>query len=225
MGAEHNINPEGQDLLLFYLVLDESYSMAGEGIDTINRLLPEIHEDLRRSPAVSDVVRMSIIGFADTPETLLELADLGESETLPGVSERGGTEYGLAFDHLRSTIERDVAALKADGASVRRPVVFFLSDGEPTDDHWRSSLARLTDKAWPLHPNIISFGIGDADAQVIAEVATLQAYMVADGVSPGQALSQWSATLLNSIMASATAGALMVPEQVEGFTSLAMTRI
>ena len=64
-------------LLPFYLLLDESTSMDGARIDSINALLPELYRSLREHPAVSDVVRLAVVAFSevahDTRATILDL--------------------------------------------------------------------------------------------------------------------------------------------------------
>ena len=50
-------------------------------------------------------------------------------------------------------------------------MVFFLTDGAPTDrEDWRAVRTRLLSQ--PAAPNILSFGIGDADPAVVQEIAT-----------------------------------------------------
>lgn len=193
----------GQGLLPFYGLGDESESMAGEPVGAINTALEELHAAVRENPVVADLTRFGLVAFSTSPEVLLPLSDLSQVAQVPGLSAGGCTNYGAAFDHLRSAIGSDVATLAADGYRVYRPAVFFFSDGQPTDRGWEAALARLQDRSWALRPNIVAFGFGQADPAVIAKVATLKAYMAAGGVSAAQALSEWAKVLLNSMLTSA----------------------
>lgn len=94
-------------LLLVYLLLDESVSMTGGPIEAINRALPELLGALVEHPSVSGVMRVSIIAFSEQAETLVELSDLVDLKTIPGLSPKSSTKYGAAFSHLRRTIETD----------------------------------------------------------------------------------------------------------------------
>ncbi|MFF7853202.1 VWA domain-containing protein [Streptomyces sp. NPDC007904] len=219
-------------ILPFYLVCDESGSMAGGGVDAINSALPDLHHEISTNPSVADKTRFALIGFSTQASVLQPLADLSELTQLPSLSAGGVTSFGAAFRLLKDTIEKDVAALKAEGHDVYRPVVFFLSDGIPTDEGWRTALNDLN--AFRYAPKIIAFGISDADAATITEVANFKAFIQQnDSVSPAVALREFASSLTRSIVSSATSMAaqggegfqLQVDEQVPGFTSLSLDKL
>lgn len=216
-----------EQVLPFYVVCDESYSMEND-IPDMNRYLAELHHAVGTDPVVSDKTRFCVIGFSATAEVVLPLSELSELEEMPGLEAKSATSYIAAFELLRDTIDGDVAMLKGDGHRVYRPAVFFLSDGMPTDEaDWAASHQRLTDQAWALHPNIVAFGIrGEADQDTIRRVATFKAFMVNAGVSPSAALHEFAKALTKSIVKSGASVAqgdqvtLQVPEKIEGFTEL-----
>ncbi|PWI09044.1 hypothetical protein DIZ27_18895 [Streptomyces sp. NWU339] len=220
-------------LLPFYVVCDESGSMAGDGVDTINSALPELHHEISTNPSVADKTRFALIGFSTQASVLQPLADLSELTQLPSLSAGGVTSFGAAFQLVKDTIEKDVAALKAEGHDVYRPVVFFLSDGIPTDEGWRTALNDLN--AFRYAPKIIAFGISDADAATITEVANFKAFIQKDddSITPAIALREFASSLTRSIVNSATSMAaqggegfqLQVDEQVPGFTSLSLDKL
>ncbi|MFE0455464.1 VWA domain-containing protein [Streptomyces sp. NPDC058914] len=219
-------------LLPFYMVCDESGSMAGGGVDAINSALPDLHHEISTNPSVADKTRFALIGFSTQASVLQPLADLSELTQLPSLSAGGVTSFGAAFRLLKDTIEKDVAALKGEGHDVYRPVAFFLSDGIPTDEGWRTALNELN--AFRYAPKIIAFGISDADAATIAEVANFKAFIQQnDSISPAVALREFASSLTRSIVSSATSMAaqggegfqLQVDEQVPGFTSLSLDKL
>ncbi|MGC9495665.1 vWA domain-containing protein [Streptomyces sp. WG7] len=219
-------------LLPFYMVCDESGSMAGTGVDAINSALPDLHHEISTNPSVADKTRFALIGFSTQASVLQPLADLSELTQLPSLSAGGVTSFGAAFRLLKDTIEKDVTALKADGHDVYRPVVFFLSDGIPTDEGWRTALKELN--AFRYAPKIIAFGISDADAATITEVANFKAFLQQnDSISPAVALREFASSLTRSIVSSATSMAaqggegfeLQMDEQVPGFTSLSLDKL
>jgi uncharacterized protein YegL len=195
-------------VLPMYFVGDESHSMAGAPIAAVNQGLIELRDEVAKHPLIGKKVRFGIITFADTAQTRLELSELSEDLMLPTLSPRGrGTSYASALEALRHTIPGDVALLKASGYQVHRPSVFFLSDGQPTEkaDRWRARLAELKDARFKERPNILTFGVGDADPEVIQELATAPryAFMMTDGVSTAGAISEFAASMLNSMVSSA----------------------
>ncbi len=195
-------------VLPMYFVGDESHSMAGAPIAALNQGLVDLRDEVAKHPLIGKKVRFGIITFADTAETRLELSELSEDLVLPTLSTRGrGTSYASAFETLRHTIPGDVALLKVSGYQVHRPSVFFLSDGQPTEkeERWRTRLEELKEASFKERPNILAFGVGDADAHVIQELASSPryAFMMTEGVSTAGAISEFAASMLNSMVSSA----------------------
>jgi uncharacterized protein YegL len=150
----------------------------------------------------------------------MQLSDVRQERTLPRVAIRGGTSYAAAFRDLLSRIPADVNGLKRDGYKVHRPTVFFLSDGQPTDDSdndWQFPHKQLTDRAvTPVAPNIIAFGLGEAQAETILAVATRQnfAFMAVPGAGLGQVIQKFFEALISSVVQSGLAVANGVQEVV-----------
>jgi uncharacterized protein YegL len=182
--------------------------MAGPSIAAVNQGLADLRDEVAKHPLIGRKVRFGIITFADTAETRLELSELTEEVALPTLAVRGrGTSYGAAFEALRQAIPGDIALLKGSGLQVHRPVVFFLSDGRPTerDGRWRQRLAELKDDGFRERPNILAFGVGEAEAANIRDVATTPGYafMMAEGASAAGAISEFATSMLNSMVSSA----------------------
>lgn len=195
-------------VLPIYFVGDESHSMHGDPIAAVNSGLVELRDEVAKHPLIGKKVRFGIITFADTAETRLELSELTEDLFLPTLSTRGrGTSYANAFEALRHTIPADIALLKVSGFQVHRPVVFFLSDGQPTEKQstWQERLAELKDSGFRERPNILAFGVGDADPAVIKQLASspTHAFMMREGVSTAGAIAEFASSMLNSMVSSA----------------------
>ncbi|MEU6773423.1 VWA domain-containing protein [Streptomyces sp. NPDC046759] len=219
-------------ILPFYLLCDESGSMIGEPIDSINGALPGLHHEISTNPTVADKTRFCLIGFSDTATVLQPLVDLSDIEEVPALAAGGLTSYGEAFRTLKRCIEDDVAALKAQGHEVYRPVAFFLSDGIPTDEDWEQAYKELSQSRFC--PKIISFGIGDAEEATIAHVANFRAFMQKDSsVTPSQALREFATSLTRSIVRSAASIAadggngftLAVDDTVPGFSTVSLDKL
>ena len=197
---------EGERVLPFYIVCDESASMAyNGGINAINKALPELHESVASNPLVNDKARIGLISFSDDAEVLLQVSALADVEDMPGVMEKGATSYGSAFRLLKKQIKEDIATLRADGFRVQRPAVFFISDGEPTDSDWQTYHAELIDKnSNPHAPNIIAFGVDSADPDTIRRVATVRGFIAETGIDPATALTEIIGSLTDTIVASSS---------------------
>ena len=166
------------NILPIYIVCDESGSMyANGGIDTVNNGLPELHAAIAGDPLVSDKCRIGLITFSDIAEELLPLSNLSDVMAMPGLVAKEMSNYGGAFNLLREVIARDIANMKSQGIQVYRPWVFFITDGDPTDD-WEANHRALTDKNInPQAPHIIAFGVAGANQVVIDKIGTKGAFI------------------------------------------------
>jgi uncharacterized protein YegL len=210
--------PETRGVLLpAYVVADESGSMGPYHYELSNGLV-SLCEGLRAEPMIAAKLRLAVLGFSDDVQVRLAVADMRTETTVPQVIIRGLTNYGAVFDDLLRRIPADVQWLRGEGYKVHRPVVFFLSDGQPTDPAaWRRPHAALVDKAaMPTAPNIIACGIGDAKAQTMLEVATRPdfAFVVRPGTDLGRAISEFFHALTASLVASALALNSATPQLV-----------
>lgn len=206
-------------LLPFYALCDVSASMRdGARIDALNDAVGATCDAAAMNPVVADRIRFGVVTFSAEAEVALPLCDLGLLDGVPALVARGLTSYAAGFSFLRGTIEADVAQLVADGFRVFRPAVFFLTDGRPTDPGhaWRTALARLVDPGFPHRPNIVAFGFGDADRAVLAEVGTVASYVASDAVTAAAAIASFGGLLVESVVASGTAGKFRLPDDAPG---------
>ncbi len=197
-------------VLPIYFVADESSSMEDVVAD-LNAGLKELLDAMHLETMAAAKVRLTIIGFSNDARCYLELADMREITSMPELTSSGATSYAAAFNELYNRIDSDVDRLKGQGYSVHRPAVFFLTDGAPTDpEHeWRNSLSQLKDPSFKRRPNIMAFGIGNAQPEIIIQVASQTdfAYVAAGSHTVGQAISDFCTVLVQSIVSSGNAAA------------------
>lgn len=218
-------------VLAFYLLVDVSASMSGEPITAVNEILPEIIDAIQESPTLGDVVRLGAVSFSDSARVVLRLGDLRDVDQIPQFKIEGGTSYAAGFRQLRKDIDSDLAQLKSDGYKVYRPAVFFITDGDPTDEQHEldAAFAELTDPKFRGRPNIIPFGVG-----VGVDKATLEPWVYPKPSDSGKpmrsyawvgsgdaaaAIRKIAELLITSIVASVnsvneagTGGGLVLPE-------------
>ncbi len=218
----------------FYLCLDVSASMSGDPIDGVNTQMPRLRHAIGEDPAIAEVIRFAVVTFSDVARTLLPLSDLSMVEDVPTVAAQGRTSYGVAFGHLRTIIEADYHASRAAGDRWYRPAVLFVSDGRPTDDEesWRAAHQRLVSPGWKRHPNILAFGFGDADPEVlkvVTEGKANRAFIAAEGAEPARVVPELMAGLVSSIVSSsasvARGEAELVPPVVASMTPIPVDQL
>lgn len=177
------------DVLPCYVVCDVSFSMT-DHLHELNAGLREFRGAVHADPTVAARVRVCVVGFAETARMLQPLRPAAELTELAEQQPSAGTNFGPTFVFLRETIDRDVRLLKESRLRVRRPIVFFTSDGQPTDPAtWPSAFAALTDPGWTTRPNVVTFGVGEADEGTLGRIGTLRMFLGRDGVRLGTALT------------------------------------
>jgi uncharacterized protein YegL len=222
VSTDHTIVSDGfarVTCLPTYLVIDTSESMEPH-TRLLNDTLNHIYDTVIESPSVSEFAHISLISFNTTAHLVLEMTDLEQVSALPVLTCSGRTSYGDAFDLVRERIQVDLPRLKGEGKAVLRPVMFFLTDGAPTDDRWETAFLSLTDRGWPAYPHVITFGFGNADPKVLSKVATTKAFLAEPDIEDEQALSAVLAGLLNSLVSSAATQSLQLPASLEGFIQI-----
>jgi uncharacterized protein YegL len=211
---------ERAKILPFYVVIDVSWSMDGEQLQNANDIMPKLSDALATDPILTDKIRLALVDFAGDAQVRLPLCDLLDPDVvLPGLACRGATSYAAAFRLLRKEIEANVTQLKADGFSVHRPAVFFLTDGAPTDteDEWTSAFRELTEYdreskvGFAMYPNVIPFGVKEADPLVLRRLihpatGTKQSrmYLMDEGNDAAQAIAGMAEIMISSVLSSGT---------------------
>ncbi|HET9692104.1 MAG TPA: VWA domain-containing protein [Acidimicrobiales bacterium] len=218
----------------FYLCLDVSASMAGAPLDSVNEQLPLLRSAVGEDPAIAEVIRFGVVTFSDVARTVLPLADLSLVEVIPPVGAEGRTSYAAAFEHLRRQIEDDYTAGRATGDKWYRPAVVLISDGRPTDEEarWKAAHAALVDPSWKRHPNILAFGFGQADPEVLAAVTEgkpNRAFIADEGSNPATLVPELMKGLISSIVSSSASvysgAAQLAPPDVAGMTAIAVDQL
>jgi uncharacterized protein YegL len=186
-----------------YLACDVSGSMGGAQIEALNAACVDLIMAISADSLLASLIRFGLVTFSDTAEVLLPLADLRTIAAVPVMVAQGGTHYGSAFRLLREAIDRDVGQLQNTGYRVYRPVVFFMTDGQPVDPDWQLFHQGLTDPGWAPHPHILAFGLRDVPGEVLEQVATFRAFIADEAASPVAALKEFTAALMRSVSAAA----------------------
>lgn len=141
-----------------YLLLDCSGSMQGNPIIAVNEGLEIIYRLLMADPRAIDTVHISVICFADQA-TQYELTPLDQFQP-PVLSANGRTALGGALQLLTQSIQQDLIMNSPTQHGDYRPLVFLLTDGEPTDQY-QSALQQLRQSQGSRKPTIVALGCGN----------------------------------------------------------------
>ena len=124
-----------------YLLLDTSGSMSGEPIEAMKNGLQLLVSTLRQDPHALETAHLGVIGFGADASVLSPLTELAAFNP-PQIVASGTTALGAALKLVSLQIDKEVAKTTSDTKGDWKPLVFLMTDGDPTDD-WRAGLAEL----------------------------------------------------------------------------------
>lgn len=116
-----------------YLLIDTSGSMYGEPIEAVKNGVQVLVSTLRQDPYALETAYLSIITFNTSAQQLTPLTELAAFQQ-PNIEASGCTALGEALSLLASKVDSEVTKTTAEVKGDWKPLVFIMTDGEPTDD-------------------------------------------------------------------------------------------
>jgi uncharacterized protein YegL len=160
-----------------YLLLDCSASMSGEAIEATRNGVKALIADLRTDPQALETAYLSVITFSSTAQQVMPLTELMMFQE-PTLEARGATALGDALKVLNQCAETEVRKSTPTQKGDWKPLVFLMTDGQPTDS-WEKEADAL--KAKRL--NIIACAAGPgADEQLLKRITEM--VVVLNNVQP-----------------------------------------
>lgn len=131
-----------------YLVLDTSGSMSGEPIQAVENGMQMLVSALRQDPQALESAFLSVITFSSEAKQAVPLTDLASFQ-MPSLTAGGGTELGAALTMVRDCAGKEVVKSTPDKKGDWRPLVFLMTDGNPTDS-WQKGLTEFQAARWGM---------------------------------------------------------------------------
>lgn len=140
-----------------YLLLDTSGSMSGEPIEAVRQGMKQLLADLRSDPQAIETAYLSVITFDSSAKQVVPLTEL-MSFNEPPIDASGSTSLGGALKLLEKCMDTEVRKSTATQKGDWKPLVFIMTDGQPTDA-WESAADSIKSKK---PANIIACAAGAA---------------------------------------------------------------
>lgn len=116
-----------------YLLLDTSGSMYGEPIEAVKNGVQTLVSTLRSDPYALETAYLSIITFNTNAQQLTPLTELATFQP-PMIEASGCTALGEALSLLSQKVDQEIVKNADEVKGDWKPIVFIMTDGEPTDD-------------------------------------------------------------------------------------------
>lgn len=124
-----------------YLLLDTSGSMHGEPIEAVKNGVQVLVSTLRQDPYALETAYLSIITFDSNAKQIVPLTELSMFQ-MPDIQASGTTSLGDALALIANKMNTEVVKTTFEQKGDWKPLVFIMTDGEPTDD-FRKGLAEF----------------------------------------------------------------------------------
>lgn len=131
-----------------YLLLDCSGSMYGEPIEAVKNGVQVLVSTLRQDPYALETAYLSIITFDSNAQQVSPLTELAAFQQ-PNIQASGCTALGEALALLSQKADQEVTKTTAEQKGDWKPLVFIMTDGEPTDD-LNKGLAEFKKRKWGM---------------------------------------------------------------------------
>ncbi len=134
----------GTRRLPVYMLLDCSGSMSGDAIEAVRMGLKSLRADLQNDPQALETVWLSVITFDSSAKQVVPLTEIGAFQE-PQINATGTTCLGAALKLLMTCLDTEVRKTTPTQKGDWKPLVFIMTDGEPTDD-WEKAADELKKK-------------------------------------------------------------------------------
>lgn len=124
-----------------YVLLDCSGSMLGEPIEMVRQGVRALITDLKDDPSALESAYLSFISFSSSAKQLCPLTELPNVKE-PTLEAGGSTALGGALKILEQCVNNEVRKNTPEQKGDWKPLVFILTDGEPTDQ-WEDVADRI----------------------------------------------------------------------------------
>ncbi len=131
-----------------YLLLDTSGSMYGEPIEAVKNGVQTLVSTLRSDPYALETAYISIITFNSSAQQIAPLTEIASFQP-PQIDASGCTALGEALALLAQKVDSEIVKTTQDVRGDWRPLVFIMTDGEPTDS-LTQGLAEFKKRKWGM---------------------------------------------------------------------------
>jgi uncharacterized protein YegL len=167
--------------MMLFFIIDASGSMEGSKIGTVNAAIEDA------IPAIKEVsdgnadaqIKIAALEFSSGARWLTPNGPVDSDQYRWNDIEAGGvTDFGAACKALNEKLSFSSEGFMREATGSFAPVLFLLSDGEPTDD-WKHALQELKQNNWFKAASKVAIAIGgDANTDILKEfTGTMEAVL------------------------------------------------
>ncbi len=161
------------------LLLDTSGSMSEDvngvkAIDELNKALQALKDEILGDPLLTQRLEVGIVCFDDEARIEKPIDLISPESSFPVLQPGGTTNVVAGMNMAMQIIEERKAFYKSNNEAYYRPFIVLFTDGAPTNSP--EEIEALDQQIQQMSDNkkfvFIPFGVGQADMQLLAKLAT-----------------------------------------------------
>lgn len=149
--------------------------MSGEPIEQVKNGVQMLVSGLRQDPHALETAWLSVITFDSEAKEVVPLSELTTFQP-PPLAASGTTSLGAALSKLVECANRDLKKTTPDQKGDWRPMVFIMTDGQPTDD-WQRGLEAFRREKWGV---VVGCAVDQGDVSILKQIAGDQSVVQLD---------------------------------------------
>ena len=183
---------EGERRLPVYFLLDTSGAMWSAPIEAMSRGLEQFKLELQGDTFALETVWVGVITFGGRAEFVTKGLVPFSQFVPPSLTAGGQTPLGQALWLLIESLDNDLRRpVKGGPKADWRPLVFILTDGEPTDD-WQEPRENILQRDRSKVCKVITVGCGPhINPQKLREIAIGETFNMDDDTASIRKLFEW----------------------------------
>lgn len=169
MGLYDEVVEVPRRTMTLFFIVDTSGSMNGAKIGTVNSAIEEVIPEIQEISAnnADAEIKVATLAFSTGARWIDSAPVSAKNYRWNYLDAAGETDLGEACEQLNVKLSRNAFMSEASGSFA--PVLFLMSDGEPTGDY-KHGLEKLKKNNWYKKAIKVALGIGeDANYSVLAE--------------------------------------------------------
>ncbi len=183
---------EGMRRLPIYLLIDCSSSMRGAPIAAVQQGLEQFAREIGSDVFASQTAHIGIITFDDSARMVTPGLVPAEMFQVGQLHASGHTALGAALKVLQQSLDYDVRAARSGRERGDwKPLIFILTDGDPTDD-WKTPRQELLNRQNAKVLNMVTVGCGPGiNTQKLQEIGLGQTFHMDDSNASFRQFFSW----------------------------------
>jgi uncharacterized protein YegL len=134
--------------------------MAGAPIESVRRGVELFQQEAMTDPLTKQTAHVAIITFDSEARMVTNGLVAIEALKPPALTASGSTSLGKALTVLQQSMDKDIKpSVRGGEKGDWKPLVFILTDGEPTDE-WQGPRQAILDRQTKKVVNVITVGCG-----------------------------------------------------------------